>query len=82
MSLNRRGKVALGCLLAAAVLLSACGGATATDSATADSEPVAGEQASSSGDEAQLVLPTASGGQLVFNDLVGSPALLWFWAPW
>ena len=28
------------------------------------------------------VVPTAGGGQIDFGDLEGSPAMLWFWAPW
>ena len=66
MRSDQRGTFALAGLLVAGLLLAACGG----------------EASPAVADDGLLVLPTASGGQLVFNDLVGSPALLWFWAPW
>ncbi len=74
-------------LLIAGLVLSACGGGTESDNAAIAAEPdeaVVQEDpvSNAEGNDGLLVLPTASGGQLVFNDLVGAPALLWFWAPW
>lgn len=58
---------------AVAILAAACGGDDATGTGTSG----ASEVAASPG-----IVATAGGGQLDFGDLEGSPALLWFWAPW
>jgi hypothetical protein len=56
-----------------ALLVGACGGGDITGSGTSGASEVAA---------APGVAPTAGGGQLDFGDLEGSPAMLWFWAPW
>ncbi|MFN3219462.1 MAG: hypothetical protein ACE367_23475 [Acidimicrobiales bacterium] len=54
-----------------ALLTAACGG-----------DDVTGTSGASEVAAAPGVVPTAGGGQLDFGDLEGSPAMLWFWAPW
>jgi hypothetical protein len=54
-----------------ALLAAACGG-----------DDVTGTGGASEVAAAPGVVPTAGGGQLDFGDLEGSPAMLWFWAPW
>jgi hypothetical protein len=56
-----------------ALLVAACGGDDITGSGTGGASGVATPPG---------VAPTAGGGQLDFGDLEGSPAMLWFWAPW
>ena len=59
----------------------ACGGGEASTSATPGA-PVAAAPAADTGADDAIIPPTASGGQLNFNDLLGTPTMLWFWAPW
>ena len=64
-------------LLAAAVVLTGCASGEGSSGTTGTVE------LGQSGDtEGGIVLPTASGGQIAVNDLVGTPTMLWFWAPW
>jgi hypothetical protein len=63
------------------MIVAACGGSDASDSASVPASSEAGVTESSQPLEAVLV-PTASGGQLDFNSLRGQDVLLWFWAPW
>ncbi len=67
--------------IAIALVASACGGASETDSAAIvpDTANVATEQPA---DLEAAFVPTAAGGQLDFNTLRGQDVLLWFWAPW
>ena len=57
-------------LLAAALLLAACGGASGT------------EAAGTPGDELDFVAPDVRGGQVVGSDFAGQAMVIWFWAPW
>ena len=54
-----------------ALLASACGG-----------DEVGGAGGAAEVAAAPGIAPTAGGGQIDFGDLEGSPAMLWFWAPW
>ena len=77
----RLSRSVLAALAASALVASACGGSTETESAASvpSTESVAAEQPAYF--EAVFV-PTAAGGQLDFNTLRGHDVLLWFWAPW
>ena len=88
---SAREHLLVGLMLVVSVLLVACGGApeSTTSLAAANAQDAPSEVEApgptadaTDGEEDLLTLPTASGGQLVFNDLMGKPALLWFWAPW
>jgi hypothetical protein len=82
MAVRSRWVVALALVLGA-LAFSACGGAESESTSTARAstpDSVGGDDGS--GDQQVLILPTASGGQIDFNDLLGSPTMLWFWAPW
>lgn len=80
-----RRSLLLALTLVLALVAAACGGSsdddTTASAGSGDGEPAADAEG---GDEAAiaLVAPTASGGQIDFNDLQGSPTMLWFWAPW
>ena len=64
-----------------ALVATACGSSEA-DAPDASAQAANGTSTDSSGTDGSLVLPTASGGQIAFNDLQGTPTMLWFWAPW
>mgnify|MGYP001827411746 CR=1 FL=1 len=67
----RAGAILVAMVVVVALLASACGGDDVGDAGgAADVATAAG------------VVPTAGGGQIDFGDLEGSPAMLWFWAPW
>jgi hypothetical protein len=68
-------------IAAFALIASACGGASETESAASvpDTASAAPEQPA---DLEVVSVPTAGGGQLDFNSLRGQDVLLWFWAPW
>lgn len=69
-------------------LLSLVAFACGSDSDDGEVSTAAGDAAADAGAsdgapaEDGLVAATTTGGQLAFNDLQGSPTLLWFWAPW
>jgi len=65
----------------AALVVAACGGSGASDSASSSTSVDAGTIESSLPLEPVLV-STASGGEMDFNSLRGQDVLLWFWAPW
>jgi hypothetical protein len=77
----RVGRLVIAALAVSALVASACGGASDTDSASnvPETASVATEQ---SADLEAAFVPTAAGGQLDFNTLRGQDVLLWFWAPW
>ena len=64
-----------------ALVASACGGASDTDSAS-NVPDTAGDATEQPADVEAVFVPTAAGGQLDFNTLRGQDVLLWFWAPW
>ena len=73
-------------LIVAGLIVASCGGDDAQPSAlpTVDATPSPTSGATSPTPEAQsgIVLPTTSGGEFALTDVIGSPTLLWFWAPW
>ena len=71
-------------LIAAGLVLGACGSSGGDTAAVQESAPVsapAGETPAATNVEAVMV-PTADGGELDFNSLRGQDVMLWFWAPW
>jgi hypothetical protein len=77
----RSSRPVIAVLAASALVVSACGGASETESAASvpDTVSAATEQPA---DLEAVFVPTAAGGQLDFNSLRGQDVLLWFWAPW
>jgi hypothetical protein len=81
VSRMRPSRSVLVAFAASALVASACGGSSETESEASvpNTASVATEQPA---DVEPVFVPTAAGGQLDFNSLRGQDVLLWFWAPW
>ena len=85
LKIPRSRRLTIG-LAAVALFAAACGSTSTTETAETtptDADPSAQTAPSTEAPSSGLVVDLAlDGGQLEWNSLEGTDAVLWFWAPW